>query len=195
MKKLYPQSVSNILKNKKLVTHSVTEHALTLQQLNGILQKILPEPLAQHCQVANIHDDTHTNNKYNTDRLQQKNHHSRKTYSKTLVLAASSPSWSSRLRFQVPVILKALQQDYELPVQHIRILISQHLSGQHPSTNTGTDPDHSRTLDKTSHPETKTSKILLSKENANLVRETAHSIENTELRDSLIRLSRHSRKN
>ena len=195
MKKLYPQSVSNILKNKKLVTHSVTEHALTLQQLNGILQKILPEPLAQHCQVANIHDDTHANNKYNTNAPQQKNHHLRKTHSKTLVLAASSPSWSSRLRFQVPVILKALQQDHELPVQHIRILVSQHLSGQHPSTNTGTDTDHLQPLKKTSLPETEPSKILLSEENANLVRETAHSIENIDLRNSLIRLSRHSKKN
>lgn len=195
MKKLYPQSVSNILKNKKLVTHSVTEHALTLQQLNEILQKILPEPLAQHCQVANIHADTHANNKHNTDTPQQKNRHLREINSKTLILAASSPSWSSRLRFQVPEILKTLQQDYELPVKHIRILISQHLSGQHPSTNTGTDTSHLQPLEKTSLPETEPSKILLSEENANLVRETAHSIENPDLRDSLIRLSRHSRKN
>ena len=140
MKKLYPQPVSNILKNRKLVTYSVTEHALILQQLNRLLQKILPEPLAQHCQVANVHADT----------LQQKHGRLKNIHSKTLVLAASSPSWSSRLRFQVPGILKALQQDHDLPVQHIRILVSQHLSNQHAPNNIEPDVGHIRPLEKTS---------------------------------------------
>lgn len=183
MKKLYPKSIGNILKNKNLLTFSVTEHALILQQLNGILQKILPEPLAQHCQVANIR-------------------------SKTLVLATSSPSWSSRLRFQTPEILRALQQNYELPVQNIRILVSQHLSNQyqpnqHESKNVEPDIGHINPLQKKSQaflPETLPagrlpSKILLSKKNADLVRATANSIESLDLRNSLIRLSRHSRKN
>jgi len=181
MKKLYPKSVGNILKNKKLFTYSVTEHALILQQLNGILQKILPEPLAQHCQVANIR-------------------------SKTLVLAASSPSWSSRLRFQTPGILKALQQNYDLPVQNIRILVSQHLSNHlssHlPSNDVEPDIGHISPLQKQSQtflPETHPSgrlpsKTLLSKKNADIVRATANSIESPDLRNSLIRLSRHSRK-
>ena len=182
MKKLYPKSVSNILKNKKLLTYSVTEHALILQQLDRILQKILPEPLAQHCQVANIH----------TEPLQQKNGRLRDIHSKTLVLAASSPSWSSRLRFHVPEILKALQQDYEIPVQNIRILVSQHLPHQHPSNNAEPDVGRIRSLE--GIPQTFSSKTLLSRASADLVRETADSIENLDLRNSLIRLSRHSRK-
>lgn len=154
MKKLYPQSVGNILKNKNLFTNSLTEQTQILQQLTNILQNILPEPLAQHCKVANIH------------------HHS-----KTIVLAASSPVWSSRLRFHSPRILKTLQQDYQLPFYRSRILVSK------------VEPeDVGRVYPVGIPPLGNAPQPTLSQNSVKLVQKTAQTIENSELRDSLLRL-------
>lgn len=154
MKKLYPKSIGNILKNKNLFTNSLTEQTQILQQLTNILQSILPEPLARHCKVANIHP-----------------------HSKTIVLAASSPVWSSRLRFHSPRILKALQQDYQLPFYRSRILVSK------------VEPeDIGRIRPVDMHPPGNKPQSTLSQNNAALVQKTAQAIENSELRDSLLRL-------
>lgn len=178
MKKLNLQPVANILKNKNLLTNSVAEHVLMLQQLTKILQKILPEPLAQHCQVANIHSDL-------------------------IVLSASSPAWSSRLRFHTPVILKTLQQDYRISVHNARILVSQVEPDTFAGISSATIESQAipsqailpqTILSQTTLPQTFLAKTFLSKESAKLVRETAHSIKNSDLRDSLLRLSAHSAK-
>ena len=156
MKKLNSQSIGNILKNKNLLTNSLTEQTLVLQQLTNILQNILPEPLAQHCKVANIHP-----------------------HSKTIVLAASSPAWSSRLRFHSPRILKTLQQDYQLPFYRSRILVSK------------INPEDVGRV----RPANNTSQPTLSQNSVTLVQKTAQTIENSELRDSLLRLSQKSSNN
>jgi hypothetical protein len=163
MKKLNLQPVANILKNKNLFTNSVTEHVLMLQQLTKILQSILPEPLAKHCQVANIHSDL-------------------------IVLTASSPAWSSRLRFHTPVILKTLQQVYNISVHNTRILVS-HVEPDSPGETFSTAKNTRDTQAQTSAPQT-----LLSQMSAKLVRETAQNIKSADLRDSLMRLSAHSEK-
>lgn len=161
MKKLYPQSIGNILKNKNLLTNSLIEQTQILQQLTNILQNILPEPLAQHCKVANIHP-----------------------HSRTIVLAASSPVWSSRLRFHSPRILKAMQQDYQLPFYRSRILVSKIRPEE---------VGRIRPIDL--HPINNAPQQKLSQSNVKLVQKTAQTIENSELRDSLLRLSKRNHNN
>ncbi|MCH8476579.1 MAG: DUF721 domain-containing protein [Wenzhouxiangella sp.] len=73
--------------------------ARAFEALDQRLQPLLPEPARGRIQVACIEGDT-------------------------LVLAAASPTWSSRARLEAPRLLEAAAQIWPTPLRHTRIIVT-----------------------------------------------------------------------
>jgi hypothetical protein len=82
------------------------QQAATLTHLNQRLAKLLPEPLAQHCQIAALQQNT-------------------------LIIMASSSAWATRLRLQQSKIIKGFK---DIPIQSLNIQIKPEVNDQPQAT-------------------------------------------------------------
>ena len=124
------------------------KQAQVLQALEDRLSERLPPSLKRHCQVAAMHDDT-------------------------LVLAASSAAWATRLRYLTPSLLDFLQQRCVLPtIRSIRIRI--------------TLPEGLPRIKPVSRPQ-------LSMRNAECLHNAAQALTDPALRSALLRLASRAR--
>lgn len=88
---------------------------------------------------------------------------------KVLVIIAQSPAWATRLRYLTPQIIQHLKKSKHFGISKIQVKIR---------------PQHQER----SQPTRKAN--VLSKENADLLRKTANGIQDTELAQAFIRLSK-----
>lgn len=88
-----------------------------------------------------------------------------------LVLIVDSPVWAARLRTQHKIISSRLKKELNFPVNSFKIKFQQ--------------PEKRKTKAKISKPS-------LSMDSASIIRQTANSIEDEELKASLLRLSKNS---
>jgi hypothetical protein len=88
---------------------------------------------------------------------------------KTIVLATDSPSWKSNLRFLAPTLLRELNQQLPVTLEKIEILVESRHSTKKPVNRR---------------------KAQLSKKSAELIRSTADSMDDPQLKKALLDLSR-----
>lgn len=84
-----PKSMAQLLAGSPDSLHAVLAHTQRLEHLNRALQHCLPTPLNQHCQVANLRDNT-------------------------LILHADSSAWALKLRYSTTRLLQQLRQQPRL---------------------------------------------------------------------------------
>jgi hypothetical protein len=65
---------------------AIASHCARLERLNGLVRACLPAPLEQHCRVANLERGI-------------------------LTLHSDGPGWTTRLRFELPRLLRVLRQE------------------------------------------------------------------------------------
>jgi len=80
-----PQKIHKYLSNSSVELEKLITRAISISHLNTKLHSILEKSLINHCDIANFSDGT-------------------------LVILTDSPAWISRLRYQIPTLLKQLQQ-------------------------------------------------------------------------------------
>lgn len=76
----------------------VIRHATRLRRLDRAFRKLLPGPAQAHCRVANLRGDT-------------------------LVVAADSPVWASRIRYESRQILREMATSCGVTASRIQILV------------------------------------------------------------------------
>jgi hypothetical protein len=100
-----PKHVNNFLSGSSNNLHQLVNHCARLQRLTRIVRELLPAPLNQHCQVANIRDQH-------------------------LILIADSSVWATMLHYHAPALLQQLNQLPGLEhISNIRTRISPHYHG------------------------------------------------------------------
>ena len=100
------RNIAKLIEGAQSVLQQLWEKNLHLQQSNQTLPNILPKPLAQHCRVVNLREQT-------------------------VVIYADSAVWATRLRYQIPTILQAWQaQPFDITKVEIRV----HLEAIEPSS-------------------------------------------------------------
>jgi len=142
-----PIRISRIIHDTSTLRR-LLKQSRSVQRLEQRLQGFLPAPLRDHCLLASIDGDNAT-------------------------LQASSPVWSSRLRYLTPDILRFLRGpcgQEQLRSLRIRVAI----------------PAHARLV---SHPPRQRISALA----ARYLRSAAQSSEDAGIRTALLKLSRHSR--
>lgn len=77
---------------------SLLNRARALLALEAELRELLPEPLNTHCRLLAVRDET-------------------------LVLAADSPVWASRLRFHAPLLVKQLSRLRTVKLRTVRVRV------------------------------------------------------------------------
>ena len=143
--KTYPRSISKYLYKKDSPLSDLYKKALTIQEIDHNLKNILNPTLSSHFILANIKAEI-------------------------AVIFVKSPAWATRLRYNIPTILDALNNQLNLKtIKTIRIKV------QHPQ---------SAKLSKNNSP------VSLSKNTVQLLQETAKGIDDLELKNSLINLSK-----
>ncbi|MBD3670525.1 MAG: DUF721 domain-containing protein [Gammaproteobacteria bacterium] len=116
------------------------------RRLTHEVQNLLPSPLADYCQVVDLHEHQ-------------------------LTLVVASPVWAAKLRYLVPSLLKSFSSHQQLRhITEINIKISK-LQNYH-------------------RPPAVHRKVHMSPQSAELIRQTAESIDDPGLRQSLLKLSR-----
>lgn len=80
-----PSPLSELLQREEFAAGGTLQRGQYLYRLNRLLQTLVDSEQSLHCQVGNIRDDQ-------------------------LILYCDSPAWASRLRFQLPSLLRQLQQ-------------------------------------------------------------------------------------
>lgn len=98
MRKLEPKPLSRLLGSRNNSSHRLVEQGRLLQGMTRWLQQQLPLPLSLHCQVANIRENT-------------------------LVLAADSSAWSSKLRFFSNNLLIKLKKERNISLRKVDIIV------------------------------------------------------------------------
>jgi len=122
---------------------ALTVRARALVAFERQVLAYLPQDLAANCHVAGVRDGC-------------------------LRLIADSAAWAARLRFQEPLLLKALTQRGDHEVRRIQVRVSPR--------------EQTRTLPKRN--------LKLSAENAQLLEQTARALEDPRLAQALLRLAR-----
>lgn len=124
------------------------EHSRRLKQLDYGIRSLLPADLANHCQTANLRNNS-------------------------VIMQADSTVWATRLRYQVPELLKQLRcHDALKGLKTIRVTVAP-LSGPQPP---------------------KRKPLAISNENGDVLRSAADSLSDPELAAALRRLARHARR-
>jgi len=80
-----PQKIHKYLSGSRDELEKLITHAVAISHLNAKLHSILDNSLKNHCVIANFSNGN-------------------------LILLTDSPAWISRLRYQIPSLLKQLQQ-------------------------------------------------------------------------------------
>ena len=95
-----PKVINNIFKNNTALS-KIAKHAQLLNRLNHTFQQSLPAQFSAHCKLANIKGDT-------------------------LVIHTDNPSYSSLLRFQSPVLCRALSRELEVDIKKLEVKVRPH---------------------------------------------------------------------
>jgi hypothetical protein len=141
--------ISKLLQNKHYPIADLCNKATSIQKVNQKLKKCLDPSLHNHFELANIKTDVAT-------------------------LLVSSSSWATRLRYNIPTILDALNNQLNFTsVKTIRIKVKKTVS-----TNT--------VLNK--------KPIPLSKKSAQLLADVANNLNDAELRACILKLSKNYHK-
>ena len=141
------KSVAKILATRDSGLHSLLERAKHLQLLTQALRDSLAPPLAEHVTVANLREYT-------------------------AVVTTDTPAWLTQLRYQAPVILRALQGLPGLQnLQKVQFKIQ-------PASETP--------------PAAPPRRATLSSSSAQCLKSAALGTENDELAEALYRLSQHN---
>ncbi|VAW99151.1 hypothetical protein MNBD_GAMMA22-1446 [hydrothermal vent metagenome] len=80
-----PKKIRKYLSNSSNEFENLITRALEISHLNAKLHSILDKSFKNHCDIANFRDAT-------------------------LIILTDSPAWLTRLRYQIPSLLKQLQQ-------------------------------------------------------------------------------------
>jgi hypothetical protein len=91
-----PLRINTVLGNSAVAR--LMSRARALGQLDAELHQLLPPPLNHHCRILSIRDDT-------------------------LVLAADSPVWAARLRFQATQLVKQLSKSRTVNLRTVRVRV------------------------------------------------------------------------
>ena len=97
-----PKIINNIFKNNSVLS-KMAKHAQLLNRLNHIFQQSLPAQFSAHCKLANINGET-------------------------LVIHTDNASYSSLLRFQSPVLCKALSRELEVDIKKLEVKVRRHFA-------------------------------------------------------------------
>jgi hypothetical protein len=121
-----PVSVSKLFSGG--ILPQLLEHGRVLTQLNRILSRTLPPPLADHCQVLNLRQHT-------------------------LTLGVDGPLWASRLRYQTRTLLQQLAQVESVTVHTIQVKIRPEPGPKNkkPCRNSRLSADNARLLQQTAN--------------------------------------------
>ena len=93
------KTIRSLLNNNNGQLGQLLKKNQQLETINALVQPLLDEELALHCQVANFREGC-------------------------LVLQADSAAWATRLRYQIPVLLQALRTPDRLPnIATIRLIV------------------------------------------------------------------------
>ena len=122
--------------------------ARALKKLDAELHDLIPPPLNSHCRILSVRDNT-------------------------LVLAADSPVWAARLRFQAPQLVKQLSNSQTVNWRTVRVRVRPPAGAP------------------ASHPARK--HVPVSRKNAHTLRQAAREVTDPGLRTALLRLA--SRRN
>ena len=142
-----PTPVINLLKDKQSTFAHLCKKARTIQEIDHNLKKLLDDSLSDHFQLANINTDTNT-----------------------AILSADTSSWATRLRYNIPAILNALNKQLKLTsIKTVRIKVKK--------------PDPFPT---NSH----IKPARLSKHSAQFLDEASNHFDDPEISDCFVRLSK-----
>ncbi len=136
-----PVSVAKLISGGTLPR--LLDHSRALAQLDQALRKALPEPLNEHCHVINLRGQT-------------------------LTLAADSPAWATRLRYQSRTVLQHLTRLQSVTVRTIQVRIAPE------------QPTKQKKPKRHAH---------LSATNAQLLQQTANSLSDPRLRAALLKVA------
>lgn len=92
------QSIRDLFTGDSGSLSEVVRHATRLRRLDRAFRKLLPGPAQAHCRVANLRGDT-------------------------LVVAADSPVWASRIRYESRQILREMAVSCGVTASRIQILV------------------------------------------------------------------------
>ncbi|TDJ32328.1 MAG: DUF721 domain-containing protein [Gammaproteobacteria bacterium] len=92
------QSIRDLLTGDSGSLSEVIRHATRLRRLDRAFRKLLPGPAQAHCRVANLRGDT-------------------------LVVAADSPVWASRIRYESRQILREMAASCGVTASKLQILV------------------------------------------------------------------------
>jgi hypothetical protein len=91
-----PLRINRLLGNSEV--SRLMSHARALGKLDARLHELVPAPLNDHCRILSVRGDT-------------------------LVLAADSPVWAARLRFQAAQLIKQLSEFKTVKLRTVRVRI------------------------------------------------------------------------
>lgn len=95
-----PKAINNIFKSNTALS-KIAKQAQLLNRLNHTFQQSLPAQFSAHCKLANIKGDT-------------------------LVIHTDNASYSSLLRFQSPVLCRALSRELEVDIKKLEVKVRPH---------------------------------------------------------------------
>lgn len=148
-KKHISPSISDLLKDKRYTLVDLCNKAKAIQDINLKLKECLDPSLHSHFELANINNDT-------------------------AILITSSSTWATRLRYNIPAILDALNNQLNFTViKTIRIKVN-----------------------KTTHHDVASNKkpVPMSKDSSKILIDVANNFKDTELQECLLKLSKNYQK-
>ena len=138
-----PLRIDKLLGGSKYA--SLLNRARALVALETRVRELLPAPLNEHCRLLAVRDDT-------------------------LVLAADSPVWASRLRFHGPLLVKQLSRLRTVKLRTVRVRVR-------PPESIAATPDHRRAANRCGAAGTAA------------IQQAAQTISDPELKTALLRLA------
>lgn len=148
-KKQITPSISELLKDKRYTIADLCKKAKAIQDVNLKLKECLDPSLHSHFELANINNDT-------------------------AILIASSSTWATRLRYNIPAILNALNNQLNFTVvKTIRIKVNK---ATHHDVASNIKPEP------------------MSENTAQVLIDVANNFKDTELQECLLKLSKNYQK-
>lgn len=138
-----PLRIDKLLGGSKYA--SLLKRARAQMALEAQVRELLPAPLSEHCRLLAVRDET-------------------------LVLAADSPVWASRLRFHAPLLVKQLSRLRGVNLRTIRVRVR-------PPEATAATPDLRRTANRCGTAGTAA------------IQQAAQTVSDPELKTALLRLA------
>jgi len=148
MASVSPKSLATLLQQRSDHLNVLLSQVRLLRQITAVIRNVLPEPLSLHCHAANINGDT-------------------------IIIGCDSSTWAAKLRYQLPQVLKRLNDHRELPVlRQIRVRV--------------------QPLDK-DQPRISNRPLSMSEHSATLIASVARTTDDPSLKAALLRLSQRAK--